>query len=122
MLASFLLLQAWASRRNAVRPIWCLVSPPCAQALFSSTDWVAMPAWSQPGTHTTFRCCMRCQRTSVSCMATVRAWPRCRSPVMLGGGSTMLKDPLVASWAFSSRNSPLCSHHSNQPDSTNSEL
>jgi hypothetical protein len=34
---------------------------------FSTTVCVAMPAWSVPGTHSTLRPLMRCQRASVSC-------------------------------------------------------
>lgn len=70
-----------------------------------------MPAWSHPGTQRTLQPCIRLlmgwktaglpnrqlsehvdlgvghyHRTRASSTATVRAWPRCREPVTLGGG------------------------------------
>ena len=58
-------------------------------SLFSTTDWVAMPAWSVPGTHRVTFPFIRCQRVIVSSMAVVRAWPKCKDPVTFGGGITM---------------------------------
>ena len=41
---------------------------PAAASWRSTTIWVAMPAWSVPGIHRVFIPCMRCQRTSMSCI------------------------------------------------------
>lgn len=89
-------------------------------SFFSTTTWVAMPAWSQPGFHSvvsprilclkvkhnhslhdvrvtsfTFAAFPTCSyhRVSVSWMALVRAWPRWSDPVTLGGGIHIMKIP-----------------------------
>ena len=87
---------------NHLNAMWCTKRR-------SSPTCVAMPAWSQPGTHSTLwpcilrlgdthsvrtstwhsTCCSSVSsyhRTRASSTATVRAWPRCRLPVTLGGG------------------------------------
>ena len=51
--------------------------------------WVAMPAWSVPGTQRVWWPSMRCQRVRQSSMAVVSAWPRCSEPVTFGGGITI---------------------------------
>ncbi|CAN7947789.1 unnamed protein product [Ixodes pacificus] len=57
-----------------------------------------MPAWSQPGFHSVVRPFMRClrarHRVTQSSTATVRACPKCKLPVTLGGGMTITKRPL----------------------------
>ena len=55
----------------------------------STTICVAMPAWSMPGIHSALKPLMRFQRMSASSRVAVRAWPRCRLPVTLGGGRMM---------------------------------
>jgi hypothetical protein len=54
-----------------------------------------MPAWSVPGTQRVLKPLMRFQRMRMSWMVPVSAWPRCRLPVTLGGGSTMQKAGFV---------------------------
>lgn len=48
------------SRRKASRPSWCRFRPCSRQSFFSTTTWVAMPAWSQPGFHRVVSPRMRC--------------------------------------------------------------
>ena len=92
--------------RNASRPsAWRLL--PWAASRRSTTIWVAMPAWSVPGCHSTSRPCMRRQRISVSCTVKVSAWPMCRLPVTLGGGIMMVKG--VAGLAGSQAKAPALS-------------
>ena len=57
----------------------------------STTIWVAMPAWSVPGCHSTSRPRMRSKRTSTSCSVLLRACPIWSEPVTFGGGMTMAK-------------------------------
>ena len=57
--------------------------------LRSTTIWVAMPAWSVPGSHSALNPPMRCQRMRMSWMVVVSACPMCSEPVTLGGGITM---------------------------------
>mmetsp|Transcript_34107 Transcript_34107/g.77031 ORF Transcript_34107/g.77031 Transcript_34107/m.77031 type:complete len:265 (+) Transcript_34107:2325-3119(+) len=79
--------------RNLSRPRSCLVSPCSFMSIFSTTDWVAIPAWSVPGRYRAGSPFMRCHRVKVSSMAAVRAWPRWSDPVTLGGGITMTNRP-----------------------------
>ena len=74
-----------ASRPSSRRP-WLL---PDAASWRSTTICVAMPAWSVPGCQSTSWPRMRWKRTSVSWMVWSSAWPMCRLPVTLGGGSMM---------------------------------
>ena len=74
-----------ASRPSSRRP-WLL---PEAASWRSTTICVAMPAWSVPGCQSTSWPRMRWNRTSVSWMVWSSAWPMCRLPVTLGGGSMM---------------------------------
>ena len=48
--------------------------------------WVAMPAWSVPGSHSVGRPRMRWYRAMQSCSVTNMACPMCSLPVTLGGG------------------------------------
>ena len=74
--------------RNFSRPIATRLC--CRSASWrSTTSWVAMPAWSVPGCHSTSLPRMRSKRASMSCSVLLRAWPICRRPVTLGGGMTM---------------------------------
>ena len=133
------------SSTNFSRPMSCLDSPFSLISFFSTTTWVAMPAWSVPGFQSTVRPFIRCltwwekylqicqvasqeetssitewhQAThlpyseffgtriyvvstlttpyhlmSESCTALVRAWPRWRLPVTLGGGRVIMNRPL----------------------------
>ena len=56
---------------------------------FSTTAWVAMPAWSMPGIQRTSKPCIRRQRIRMSWSVSLIAWPRCSAPVTFGGGITM---------------------------------
>ncbi|KAA6416717.1 MAG: hypothetical protein FRX49_13328 [Trebouxia sp. A1-2] len=91
-------------------PRSCRVKPFLLAKSFSTTVWVAIPAWSVPGSHSTLYPLMRLHRTTVSWMALVRAWPRCREPVTFGGGITMTKGGL--SLSSSGLKKPDCSHQS----------
>lgn len=89
-------------------------------SFFSTTTCVAMPAWSQPGFHSVVSPRILCLQTASrsllkravswghgavsesrcsyhlvrqSWMALVRAWPKCRDPVTLGGGMHIMKMP-----------------------------
>lgn len=56
----------------------------------STTFWVAIPAWSMPGCHSVSYPCIRLRRVRASISVCSKAWPRCREPVTLGGGITMV--------------------------------
>ena len=83
--------QAHTRRRNSSRPRSCRLFFSVLCSSFSTTIWVAMPAWSVPGSQSTLNPLMRFQRMRMSWMVAVSAWPRCREPVTLGGGRTMEK-------------------------------
>ena len=69
----------------------------------STTIWVAMPAWSMPGIQSALWPLIRFQRIRMSSMVAVSAWPMCRLPVTLGGGSTMENAGFTLwSWAWKS--------------------
>ena len=76
---------------KASRPMSWRLLPSVFLSSRSTTIWVAMPAWSVPGSQRVLWPCIRCQRTSRSWMVTVRACPMCSEPVMFGGGMTMEK-------------------------------
>ena len=59
---------------------------PSALSVFSTTDCVAMPAWSVPRIHLTRRPSMRRLRAIASWIVPLSAWPMCSEPVTLGGG------------------------------------
>ena len=91
----------------------CLVRPVRFIRFRSTTVCVAIPAWSVPGTKRTCRAGVRSprrqekspsakptssprilrQRTRVSWILLVNAWPRCNEPVTLGGGMTSENRP-----------------------------
>ena len=58
---------------------------------FSTIIWVAMPAWSVPGSQSVLKPLIFFQRMSTSWSVAVRAWPRWSEPVTLGGGRTIEK-------------------------------
>ena len=70
------------------RPRSWRVSPSAASSR-STTFWVAIPAWSVPGSHSTAYPCIRLRRTITSWSDMFRAWPMWRIPVTLGGGMTI---------------------------------
>ena len=74
---------------KASRPIASFEVPSLANC-FSITFWVAIAAWSVPGTQRLASPSIRCHRISTS-SSVYMAWPMCRSPVMLGGGIDMVK-------------------------------
>ena len=55
----------------------------------STTIWVAMPAWSVPGSHSAALPRIRSKRVSTSCRVLFSAWPMCSEPVTFGGGMTI---------------------------------
>ena len=61
-------------------------SVPSARSSFSTTAWVAIPAWSVPRIQSVLRPRIRCIRTSASCIEPFSAWPMCSTPVTFGGG------------------------------------
>ncbi len=65
---------------------------PASWSWRSTTIWVAMPAWSVPGTHSVLKPRMRCQRVSTSSTVWLNACPMCRVPVTFGGGSCVQND------------------------------
>ena len=56
-----------------------------------TTIWVAMPAWSVPGSQRVLSPSMRCQRTVTSICVCSSMWPMWSEPVTLGGGMTSEK-------------------------------
>ena len=120
------------SSTNFSLPRSCLEMPLSFFSLFSTTTWVAIPAWSQPGFHNTFFPFILCLRNNnhniilptkecsnivhhysqiyivqvsvrdfrtyhlvtASSTELVRAWPRWRLPVTLGGGRQIINWPL----------------------------
>ncbi len=72
-------------RLNSSRPS-SVRDTPWAARLFSTTAWVAMPAWSVPQIHSVSSPSIRRVRMSRSWIVLLRAWPMCSAPVTLGGG------------------------------------
>ena len=70
---------------NAWRPTSWRDLPSRARS-FSTAFWVAMPAWSVPGSHSVSSPHMRRQRTTTSCTVLLSPWPMCSTDVTLGGG------------------------------------
>ena len=83
---SFFQSQTFSMNRS--RPKSCLVLPSTASRR-STRVWVAMPAWSIPGSQSTSSPDIRCQRARMSIRVWSRACPTCRLPVTFGGGSTI---------------------------------
>ena len=59
---------------------------PSFASSFSTTDWVAIPAWSVPRIHIVFRPRIRLIRIRASWIVPFSAWPMWRAPVTFGGG------------------------------------
>src|SRR6202046_1879634 len=74
---------------KAERPM-SLREEPSAASWRSTIIWVAMPAWSVPGTQRAVSPRMRCQRVRMSISAWLSMWPMWRRPVTLGGGRRMV--------------------------------
>ena len=77
------------SRKRSRPSSWRLV--PSRASSRSTMSWVAMPAWSVPGSQSALKPLMRFQRVSRSCRVDCSAWPMCSRPVTLGGGIMMQK-------------------------------
>ena len=93
--------QAQTRSTNSSRPSsWRLF--PSARSSFSTTAWVAIPAWSVPRIQSVLRPRIRFIRTSASCIEPFSACPMCRAPVTLGGGIATEKFssgvPSAAGW------------------------
>ena len=69
-----------------------------------------MPAWSVPGSQSTFLPFMRCQRIVMSTCAVSNMWPMCKAPVTFGGGMT--KENTDLSDVASASNRPSLTHRS----------
>ena len=93
---------------NASRPMPSRVKPSASSAR-STTSCVAMPAWSEPGSHSVGRPRMRATRAITSCRVTNMAWPMCSAPVTLGGGMAMQNGSPTA--FGSGTKQPRSSHH-----------
>ena len=66
-------------------------------SIASTLVWVAMPAWSMPGTQQVWRPRIFSKRIRMSCSVLFRMWPRVSMPVTFGGGMTMVYGTLVLS-------------------------
>jgi hypothetical protein len=64
-------------------------SVPSRASCFSTTFWVAIPAWSVPGIHSAFFPSMRAKRVRISCRVLLRMCPMWSTPVTFGGGITI---------------------------------
>src|SRR5256885_14767989 len=73
---------------NLSRPRSNRVLPSLATSR-STTFWVAIPAWSVPGSQSASRPRMRSKRINTSWITLLRPWPVWRIAVMLGGGMTI---------------------------------
>jgi hypothetical protein len=73
---------------NASRPSSSFVVPWSASA-FSTTRWVAIPAWSVPKIHFARLPRMRATRMQRSWIEPFSAWPMCSEPVTFGGGTAI---------------------------------
>lgn len=102
--SSFHFQTSWT---NFSRPRSWRVFPSSRCSFFSTTTCVAIPAWSQPGLKSTVFPCIRClkigslknslknsyQRLTVSSTVVAIACPKCKVPVMFGGGITIVNWP-----------------------------
>ena len=84
---------------------------------------IAMPAWSEPGTHRVIFPGILWYLVMVSSTLLVRACPRWSSPVTLGGGMTIMKTPsggtsLTPFLPYSGLKKPLFSYQEYQAAST----
>mmetsp|Transcript_83519 Transcript_83519/g.215090 ORF Transcript_83519/g.215090 Transcript_83519/m.215090 type:complete len:218 (+) Transcript_83519:2802-3455(+) len=99
-----------ASRPTSFRDV------PSATNCRSTSIWVAMPAWSVPGSHSVRCPYIRWKRAITSSRLANIAWPMCSRPVTLGGGMGITYDSCLpapgAIWsAISGLKNPLLSHH-----------
>ncbi len=63
---------------------------PLAASWRSTIIWVAMPAWSVPGSQSAALPRIRSKRIRTSWSVLLSAWPMCSAPVTLGGGITIV--------------------------------
>ena len=70
----------------------------------AARTWVAMPAWSVPGSQSVGRPRMRWKRAMMSCSVTNMAWPMCRRPVTFGGGMAAGKHKAARQQGWRSQN------------------
>ena len=96
IVAPELRFQSHTRSTKAARPRSCRLTPWSCNWR-STTIWVAMPAWSVPGTHSVLKPRMRWTRVSASMIVWLNACPMCSVPVTLGGGSWMQNDGRDAS-------------------------
>ncbi len=89
MVASYSSFHFWILATNSSRAKSVRLRPSSASTRFSTTVWVAMPAWSVPGIHTALSPAMRRQRMVMSWIVLFSPCPRCSRSVTLGGGMTM---------------------------------
>ncbi len=95
-------------RRNSSRPTASRLVPSLSNRR-STWSWVAIPAWSEPGTHSAARPVIRAWRIIRSSSETNSACPWCSAPVTLGGGMLITYGSASGS-AISGLNQPLSSH------------
>ena len=74
---------------KASRPSSCREIPSFPSSR-STTFWVAIPAWSVPGSQRALRPFIRAYRRSTSCSVMFSACPMWREPVTFGGGMTIV--------------------------------
>ena len=87
---SYSSFQAQIRRTSSSRPMSWRVLFSSLRSRVSTTAWVAIPAWSVPGIQRASYPCIRFQRIRMSWIVLLSAWPRCRAPVTLGGGMTIV--------------------------------
>src|SRR5256886_746012 len=81
-------MNAHTRSTNCSRPRSNRVFPSLATSR-STTFWVAIPAWSVPGSHSASRPRIRSKRINTSWITLLRPCPVWRIAVMLGGGMTI---------------------------------
>ena len=97
MRASYRSFQSQLRFTNASRPRSWRVFFSCARRSRSTTDCVAMPAWSVPGIQRALNPCIRFHRVSTSWRVLLSACPMCSAPVTFGGGMTIVYGGFAAS-------------------------
>ena len=75
IVASYSSLNDCTRATNASRPYSCRPFPSSSSSRFSTRVWVAIPAWSVPGSHSVSNPIIRCARTSTSCSVPFSACP-----------------------------------------------
>jgi hypothetical protein len=91
-----------SSRPRSQRDFFSLL-----RSSFSTTVWVAMPAWSVPAIQRTSNPSIRFTRARMSWRGLLGAWPMWSAPVTLGGGMTIVNGSRPE--AGSAVKSPACS-------------